>query len=214
MNRIKMEELFVKICGITILDDALSAVEHGADAVGFNFYRQSKRYITPDSAAEIAEKLPAGVLRVGVFVNARRDEVDTAILRSGINGIQFSGDERPEDVLGYHLPVMKAIHISGKESIGEMKTYRAHRYLLDTFHSENYGGTGMPFDWSIAIHAKQFGAIIIAGGLTPENVADAVRMVKPHGVDVSSGVELRPGIKDRKKMGEFILRAREAHTSK
>jgi phosphoribosylanthranilate isomerase len=208
-----MGELFVKICGVTILDDALSAVDYGADAVGFNFYPHSKRYISLDRAAEIAEKLPAGILRVGVFVNPKREEVNAAILRGGINGIQFSGNEPPEEVLGYHLPVIKAIHISGKESVEEMKSYRVDRYLLDTFHSDNYGGTGIPFDWSIAVQAKQFGKIIIAGGLTPENVGDAVRKVKPHGVDVSSGVELSPGIKDHKKMGEFILRAREANAS-
>ena len=108
---------------------------------------------------------------------------------------------------------MKAIHIAGKESIAEMKPYRVDSYLLDTFKSAEYGGTGKPFDWSIAVHAKTFGKVIIAGGLTPENVGDAVRKVKPYGVDVSSGVEIRPGIKDRKKISEFIQRAKEANIS-
>ncbi len=213
MYRTNMGELFVKICGITIFDDALCAVESGADAIGFNFYPQSKRYISPDHAAEIIDRLPGNVMRVGVFVNPDREYVDAAIENSGISGLQFSGNELPEAVLGYHLPVIKAIHVASVESIRAMKSFGAISFLLDTFRNADFGGTGKPFDWDIAIKAKRFGRIIVAGGLTPENVADAVRRIMPHGVDVSSGVELRPGIKDHKKIREFILRAREANTT-
>ena len=209
-----MGDLFVKICGVTVLEDALSAVDSGADAIGFNFYQQSKRYIAPEKAAEIAARLPLRILRVGVFVNPKREDVDKTIVRSGITAIQFSGNEPPDDVTGYYVPVLKAIHVAGKESIAEMKAYLVDSYLLDTFRTDEYGGTGKSFDWNLAVIAKQSGKIILAGGLTPENIADAVRKVLPYGVDVSSGVELRPGIKDHKKMSEFIQRAREANISK
>jgi phosphoribosylanthranilate isomerase len=210
MNRIKMGELFVKICGITILDDALCAVECGANAIGFNFYQQSKRYISPDRAAEIIDRLPGDIMRVGVFVNPDRQYVNAAIENSGISGLQFSGNELPETVSGYHLPVIKAIHVANAESIRGMKSFGVISFLLDTFHEDDFGGTGKLFDWDIAVDAKRFGKVIVAGGLTPENVADAVGKIRPYGVDVSSGVELRPGEKDHKKIKEFILRAREA----
>jgi phosphoribosylanthranilate isomerase len=213
MNRIEMGELFVKICGITTLDDALAAVEHGADALGFNFYGQSKRYITLGRAAEIIERFPVNVLMVGVFVNPDREYVNAAIESVGITGIQFSGNESPEAVAGYHLPVIKAIHVANAESIQEMKLFAPATFLLDTFRNTDFGGTGEQFDLDIAVKAKGSGKVIIAGGLNSENVADAVRKVKPYGVDVSSGVELRPGVKDHKKIREFILHAREAHTS-
>jgi phosphoribosylanthranilate isomerase len=195
------------------LNDALSAVESGADAIGFNFYRQSKRYIAPDRAAEIMECLPRTIAKVGVFVNPEREYVNDTISRSGINSIQFSGNESPEAVSGYSLPVIKAIHVAGAESIGTMKSFGAVSFLLDTFGDADFGGTGKPFDWAIAVEAKRFGKVIVAGGLTPENVTDAVRSIRPYGVDVSSGVEMRPGIKDHNKIREFILRAREAHTT-
>ena len=209
-----MGELFVKICGVTIFDDALCAVENGADAIGFNFYPQSKRYISPDRAAGIIDRLPASVMKIGVFVNPARKDVHAAIKSSGINGLQFSGSELPEAVSGYQLPVIKAIHVASRESIREMKSFGVIDFLLDTFSSDEFGGTGKLFDWDVVMEAKSFGKVIVAGGLTPENVADAVRTAKPYGVDVSSGVELRAGIKDHKKIAAFILRAREAYTTK
>ena len=207
-----MGALFVKMCGITTGDDALAADEAGADAVGFNFYPRSKRYIAPEKAADIIGRMPAGILRVGVFVNPSPGEVQAAINNSGINALQFSGNEEPGNVSGFGLPVMKAVHITDIKSIDAMKFFSVDSYLLDTFNADEFGGTGRTFDWSIAVQAKRFGRIVIAGGLTPENVAEAVRAVKPYGVDVSSGVELRPGIKDKQKVKDFILRAREAHS--
>ena len=151
-------------------------------------------------------------MKIGVFVNPDREDVNAAISKSGINGLQFSGNELPEDVSGYRLPVIKAIHVANVESIQEMKSFRRQSAFCWTHSaSDDFGGTGKLFDWDIAVEAKRFGRVIVAGGLTPENVADAVRKIKPHGVDVSSGVELRPGVKDHKKIKEFILRAREAN---
>jgi len=207
-----MSHLFIKICGITTLDDARAAVKGGADALGFNFYPASKRYIAPGRAAEIIKEMPAEVFRVGVFVDPSKEYVTAAIQETGINVLQFSGNEAPLDVSGFGLPVIKAIHIAGMRSIEEMKLYAVDSYLLDAFSSSEFGGTGQRFDWAIAERAKQFGRIIVAGGLTPENVMDAVRKVRPYGVDVSSGVEIRPGVKDHQKMIDFIRQAREAHS--
>ncbi|MGA7159583.1 MAG: phosphoribosylanthranilate isomerase [Bacteroidota bacterium] len=206
-----MGRLIVKICGVTTLDDALYAVEQGADAVGFNFYRQSKRYISPDQAAKIVDLLPAGLMRIGVFVDPEREFVNAVLQNNKLSALQFSGNEAPEALSGYHLPVIKAIHVANTESIVEMNSYHVDSFLLDTYRSENFGGTGTIFDWNLAVEAKRFGKVMLAGGLTPENVADAVRKVKPYGVDVSSGVEISHGIKDHKKVKEFILRAREAN---
>ncbi len=209
-----MGRLIVKICGVTTLDDALYAAEQGADAIGFNFYQLSKRYISPDHAAEIVNSLRADIMRVGVFVNPEREFVNAVLQSNTLSTLQFSGEEAPDTISGYRLPVIKAIHVANAESIREMKLFNVDSFLLDTFRNEDFGGTGKTFDWDIAVRAKQFGNVIVAGGLTPENIADAVRKVKPHGVDVSSGVEIRPGIKDHKKIKEFILRAREASMTK
>jgi len=206
-----MDRLFVKICGVTNADDATCAVESGADAIGFNFYPSSKRFIVPEKAREISETLDVSILRVGVFVNPARDYVNATTRQVVLNAIQFSGNETPDDVSGYQQKVFKAIHITGVESLGAMKLYSVDAFLLDTHRDGNFGGTGETFDWDVARKAKQFGNVILAGGLTPESVSSAVRLVRPYGVDVSSGVESRPGIKDHKKIREFIRRAREEH---
>jgi len=206
-----MDRLFVKICGVTNAEDATCAVESGADAIGFNFYPSSKRFIVPEKAREISEGLDASILRVGVFVNPAREYVVATIRQVGLNAIQFSGNETPDDVSGYQLKVFKAIHITGVESLAAMKLYGVDAFLLDTHRDGDFGGTGETFDWDVARKAKQFGKVIMAGGLTPQNVSAAVRLVRPYGVDVSSGVEARPGIKDNKKIADFIRRAREAH---
>ena len=207
-----MDRLFIKICGVTNADDAACAVESGADAIGFNFYPSSKRFIVPENAREISEALDVSILRVGVFVNPAQDYVDATIRQVALNAIQFSGNETPDDVSGYQLRVFKAIHITGVESLAALKLYGVDAFLLDTHREGEFGGTGETFDWDVARKAKQFGKVILAGGLTPGNVSPAVRLVRPYGVDVSSGVESRPGIKDHKKIRDFIRRAREEHT--
>lgn len=206
-----MDRLFVKICGVTNADDANCAVECGADAIGFNFYPPSKRFIVSEKAHEISEALDVSILRTGVFVNPARDYVNATIRQVALDAIQFSGNEMPDDVSGYTLKVFKAIHITGVESLAAMKSYCVDAFLLDTHRDGDFGGTGETFDWDVARKGKQFGRVILAGGLTPENVSAAVRLVQPYGVDVSSGVEARPGIKDHKKIRDFIRRAREEH---
>ena len=209
-----MDRLFVKICGVTNAHDAMCALESGADAIGFNFYPSSKRFILPEQAGEISKVLDDSILRVGVFVNPAREYVNATLRKLALNVIQFSGNEMPDDVSGYRRQVFKAIHIKGVESLAAMKLYGVDAFLLDTHRLGEFGGTGETFDWDVARKAKQFGKVILAGGLTPANVSAAVRLADPYGVDVSSGVESRPGIKDHKKIKDFIRHARKEHAQK
>ena len=198
-------ETRVKICGITNLADALAAVEAGADALGFNFYEKSPRFISLKTAAEISRQLPTFVMRVGLFVNAPEDLVTRAIGECGLTMLQFHGDEPPEFCTQFGLMSMKAFRIRDAESLVEIPNYQTDAYLLDAFSPEARGGTGETFNWDLAVEAQKFGKpIFLAGGLTPENVAAAVRKVRPFGVDVSSGVESSPGKKDHAKVNAFI----------
>ena len=208
-----MEHLFVKICGITRAEDALSAVEAGADAIGFNFYQGSKRFISPGAAAAIAATMHGKTAKVGVFVNPTVDEVRAVLREVGLDVLQFSGEEKPSLLAEFPTPVYKVIHVRGSSSLAQMDDYKATAYLLDTFVPGEFGGTGVPFDWKLAKDGGAGRKIIIAGGLTPENVEQAVRAAAPFGVDVSGGVEVRPGVKDPTKMEQFILRARRAVNS-
>lgn len=202
-------ETKVKICGITNLADAQAAVEAGADALGFNFYEKSPRFIPLKTAAEISKQLPPFVMRVGVFVNAPADFVLRAIAEAGLTMLQFHGDEPPEFCAQFGLMSMKAFRIRDESSLAELPKYTTDAYLLDAYSAEARGGTGEKFNWELAVEAQKFGKpIFLAGGLTPENVADAVRKVQPFGVDVSSGVESAPGKKDQAKVKAFIHAAK------
>jgi phosphoribosylanthranilate isomerase len=201
----------VKICGITNPADAQTAVEAGADALGFNFYEQSPRHVLLKTAAEISKQLPLFVMRVGVFVNAPEDFVLRAIGECHLSLLQFHGDEPPEFCTQFGLMSMKAFRIHDAESLREIPNYPTDAYLLDAFSPVTLGGTGETFNWDLAIEAQKFGKpIFLAGGLTPENVAEAVRKVQPFGVDVSSGVEISPGKKDHQKVKDFIANTRHA----
>ena len=201
----------VKICGITNLTDAQAAVEAGADALGFNFYEKSPRYVSLKTAAAISKQLPPFVMRVGVFVNAPEDFVLRTIAEGGLTMLQFHGDEPPEFCTQFGLMSMKAFRIRDESSLAELPKYATDAYLLDAYSSEARGGTGEKFNWNLAIEAQKFGKpIFLAGGLTPKNIADAVRQVKPFGVDVSSGVESAPGKKDHAKLKAFIEAAKTA----
>jgi phosphoribosylanthranilate isomerase len=201
----------VKICGITNFADAQAAVEAGADALGFNFYEKSPRFISLKATAEISKQLPPFAMRVGVFVNAPEDFVLRAIAESGLTMLQFHGDEPPEFCAQFGLMSMKAFRIRDEASLAELPKFATDAYLLDAYSAEARGGTGEKFNWELAVEAQKFGKpIFLAGGLTPENVADAVRKVQPFGVDVSSGVEISPGKKDHAKVKAFIEAAREA----
>jgi phosphoribosylanthranilate isomerase len=199
----------VKICGITNLADAQVAVEAGADALGFNFYEKSPRFVSLKTTSEISKQLPPFIMRVGIFVNAPEDFVLTAIAECNLTMLQFHGDEQPEFCTQFGLMSMKAFRIRDEKSLAELPNYKTDAYLLDAFSSTTPGGTGEKFNWELAVEAQKFGKpIFLAGGLTPENIAEAVRKVKPFGVDVSSGVEISPGKKDHAKVQAFIQAAK------
>ncbi len=200
----------IKICGITQKEDALCAVDAGADAVGFVFHPHSVRFIHPDDAGDIISALPPDVLPVGVFVNTPRDQVLETIRRSGVRALQFHGEESPGSILGYDRVVIKAHRVGPTLDLEVLRTYNVYAHLLDTFVEGVYGGTGKAFDWQVAAHAREFGRIILSGGLNEENIRDAIYASDPHAVDTSSGVELRPGFKDPEKMRLFVRRARDA----
>ena len=201
----------VKICGITNIDDAMAAVSVGADALGFVFFQGSPRYISPDAAAAIIRKLPSFVMTIGVFVDEKPDQIEMIIASTGLDVIQLHGDEPPE-MCAFSRRIIKAIRVKSLASLDPVVHYRdkVSAFLLDTFSPNSFGGTGQKFNWDIATHAKQFGRIILSGGLTPDNIIEAVKQVEPYGVDVSSGVELRKGKKDHLKMRLFIERAKTA----
>lgn len=201
----------VKICGITNLDDAMAAVDFGADALGFVFFKGSPRYISQESAGAIIRRLPSFITTVGVFVNESIDRIEDAIELTGIDVVQLHGDEPPE-MCNLSRRVIKAIRVKSLESLDPIKNYKdmVSAFLLDTFTPDTFGGTGQRFNWDIAADAKQFGRIILAGGLTPDNIANAIRQVRPYGVDVSSGVEEKKGKKDHTKLKLFIERAKIA----
>lgn len=197
----------VKICGITNLDDAQKAVAFGADALGFVFYKGSPRYIHPDEAEKIIMALPPFITTVGVFVDESKNEVQRIIRHTGIDTVQFHGHEPPEACI---IPkrVIKAIRVKELSDLEPLKHYHVSAFLLDTYTPDLLGGTGKLFNWDIALEAKQFGKIILAGGLDPDNIEKAVRWVHPYGVDVSSGVEEEKGKKDHVKVALFIAKAK------
>jgi len=200
----------VKICGITNLDDALDAVDAGADALGFMFYDGSPRNMSAKAAAEIIRQLPPFVAKVGVFVDPGEKAVLEMISLCGPDTLQFHGAETPAFCRKFSpLKVFKAFRIRNLESLQSLPAYKTDAWLLDSFVPDKPGGSGVTFNWDLAVEARKLGPpIILAGGLTPENVADAVRKVRPYAVDVSSGVESSPGKKDHAKMRDFIAAVR------
>lgn len=203
--------LKVKICGITNVADAVAAVESHADALGFVFSAPSPRRVTISTAAGIVRDLPPWVVKVGVFVDADEDTVVRAIGECGLNLLQFHGNEPPEYCLQFGVMSMKAFRIRDAESLTILPRYRTDAWLLDAYVRDKAGGTGQTFNWDLAVEANRLGRpIFLAGGLTPENVADAVRKVRPYAVDVSGGVESEPGRKDHARVRAFIEAARGA----
>jgi phosphoribosylanthranilate isomerase len=199
----------VKICGITNLPDGMAAAEAGADALGFVFYDQSPRCISVEAASVLALQLPPFILKVGVFVNAPEDLVIRAIRECGLNLLQFHGDEPPGYCLQFGLMSMKAFRVRDAASLQPVLDYQTDAWLLDAFSTDAPGGTGETFNWGLALEAQGWGRpVFLAGGLTPENVAEAVRCARPYGVDVSSGVEATPGRKDHAKVRAFIQAAK------
>ncbi len=206
--------MFIKICGITHIEDALVAVEAGADALGFNFYRKSPRFVEKEKVLEILEDIPPSVLKVGVFVNESEDLVQDLSQVLSLDYLQFHGDETPYYCEQFATPYWKAFRLhaesveKSEKTFDLMKKYHCDYYLIDTFSEDVFGGTGKTGNWALAREAKKMGKIILAGGLTPDNVEEAIRTVQPDGLDVASGVEERPGKKSREKIELFISRAR------
>jgi len=200
----------VKICGITNLEDALQAVETGADALGFVFCHDSPRHIFPEQAADIIRHLPPFVQTVGLFVNEAPETVNETADLCGLDVVQLHGDESPEYCEEIRRRIIKAFRVKSITCLEPMQRYRVNGFLLDAWSPTAHGGTGRTFNWEIAACAALASRIILAGGLTPENVADAIQQVRPYGVDVSSGVESSPGKKDISKLHNFILAVRQA----
>ena len=199
----------IKVCGTTNLKDALFAVDSGADAIGFIFYKKSPRYILQKDAKDIVAKLPPFVETVGVFVNETSDRVNRIAEQCKLTAIQLHGDESSAFCRRIKRRVIKAFRVKDTNSFKGMADYDVSGFLLDSYNEESKGGTGKTFDWNLALRAKKQGPIILAGGLNPYNVYTAIHRVKPYGVDVCSGVEKSPGIKDSVKIDEFIKSVRK-----
>jgi phosphoribosylanthranilate isomerase len=199
----------VKVCGITNLADAEKSLEFGADMLGFNFYQPSPRAIAADKARELVERLPANSFNVALFVNEAREKAQQVIAagqladgRQAYRGLQFHGEETAQYCRGWPMKVIKAFRLKEKDSLAGMKDFPADFYLLDSW-SEGYGGSGTAFPW-VWLEGLDASKLILSGGLRLENVVEAIRRIRPFGVDVCSGVEARPGIKDHGKLKDFI----------
>jgi phosphoribosylanthranilate isomerase len=206
--------MFVKVCGITSLEDALVAVDAGADALGFNFYRRSSRYLAPEDARRIIERLPSTVMSVGVFVNEGEPEQVARIADvARLTAVQLHGDESPEYC--YTLRdrfIIKALRVSNGFEPQSVKGYETDAILLDAYTEDARGGTGRVVDWELAKRVRELvPQLFLAGGLSPENIAGAIATVKPDAVDACSGLERAPGKKDPEHVRAFIIAARAAH---
>lgn len=207
----------VKVCGITNGEDALAAVESGADALGFIFYEKSPRYVVPAIAGQIIAELPPLVVSVGVFVNEGLATVRSIMDTCHLGMAQLHGDENASYCHELSRPVIKALRLKNRESLLALAEYQGRGsvrgFVLDTFSEVAYGGTGQITDWTLAAEVAKSTPILLAGGLTADNVTEAIRVVRPYGVDVSSGVESAPGKKDRAKLRAFLEAVRVVSSS-
>jgi Phosphoribosylanthranilate isomerase len=202
----------IKICGITNFEDALLSVKLGADALGFNFYKKSPRYIKPENAYDITTQINGDVLKVGVFVNEDFDKIMDIAKTSGINAIQLHGEESPEFAARLKhetgLTVIKAFRVSPDFVPEDVLLYDVDAILLDAYSKNAHGGTGHTFDWEIAKKVSSiFPIMYLAGGISPANVAQAIDFVAPYAIDACSGLESEPGVKDESKMLSFLGQA-------
>jgi phosphoribosylanthranilate isomerase len=194
----------IKICGITNMDDALLAAELGADALGFIFVKTSPRYIRPSAARKIIQELPPFVIPVGVVADSTREDILDLIEETRIGCVQLHGNESPKELAKFPIPIYKSFRVDKEFNLETLQRYKGSAYLLDAHVEGALGGTGKTFDWEIAIAAKAYGRIILAGGLTPENIAEAVKKVQPYAVDANSGVESVPGKKNKNKLEQLF----------
>ena len=200
-----MGRVRVKICGVRSLEEARAAFDAGADALGFNFWPESPRYIAPEAARAITSQLPPLIAFVGVFVNEERESIMDIVSQVGLSAVQLHGDESPDFCARlYRVKIIKAFRVGEDFDVGLIEKYSVSAALLDTRIEGSFGGTGQRFDWSVALEAKKRAPVILAGGLTIENVADAIGQVSPMAIDVCSGVEASPGSKDLDKLRSFM----------
>lgn len=193
----------VKICGITNYEDARLCCDSGADALGFIFCEKSKRYIRPKVAEKIIARLPAFIMKIGVFVNEKADTVNQISREINLTGVQLHGEESPEFTAQIFLPVIKAFRINEPFDFSILDGYNQCKFLFDAFISDDYGGTGISFNWDIIPYQIRK-EIIIAGGVSSDNIESIYKKIKPEGVDLSSSLEISPGIKDEEKVKEFF----------
>lgn len=200
----------IKICGITNAADARLCVECGVDALGFIFVERTPRYVTPDAAARIVATLPPFVTPVGVFWDHAPGHVKAVAEQCGLGALQFHGEEPPEDLQDYRLPVIKTLKVAVAADLARMADYRVAAFLLDSPSRWSEGEARPPIPWDVAADAARRHPVLLSAGLTPDNVAEAVRRVRPYGVDVNSGVEASPGRKDEARVRRFVTGARAA----
>ncbi len=206
-----MQRVRVKICGIRNLEEAQTAIDAGADALGFNFWSKSARYVSPDKARDIIHRLPAFVSCTGVFVNESSEKIKEIVSNTGIDAVQLHGDEEPDfcrEIDGVKL--IKAFRVGEDFDVKVIQNYKVSAVLLDAKVKGTYGGTGQRFDWRLALEAKKILPVILAGGITIENVAEAIQVVRPYAIDVCSSVEAEPGRKDVTKIREFMREVERA----
>lgn len=205
----------IKICGITNMEDAIICAERGVDVLGFIFYDKSPRYVEPKTVFQIRKRLPPFITTVGVFVNSSIEAVKSVLAETNVDCVQFHGDESPGFCDGVYefadKKVIKAFRIRERLDIQKLGNYNVDAYLLDTYREGVPGGTGETFDWNLAAEAKSNRRIILSGGLTPENISRAIKLVRPYAVDVSSGVEAKAGKKDSDKLKKFIDQVRRTN---
>ena len=203
---------FVKVCGITRVEDAVAALAAGATTLGFVFWPESPRAVTPDQAAAIIAALPYGTGAVGVFVNQPADQINGTVRRAGLTGIQLHGDETPAILSSLRRPVLKAVSLAAVDA-AVTDWPESVLLLVDAHDPERRGGTGNRVDWEVAAAVAKRRRLVLAGGLRPENVREAIATVRPFGVDVSSGVEDAPGVKSVTKLTSFCeaVRAADGH---
>lgn len=193
----------VKICGITNIEDAQICTEYGADALGFIFHPDSKRFITPPAAKEIISKLPLFLTKVGVFVNVKQDYVNNIANEIGLTAVQLHGDESIEYTSRIELPVIKSFRVDDSFDYSQLMQFSEHSILLDAYSKANYGGTGKKFDWN-AIPSELRNRIILAGGIAKENIEEIYNEIRPQAVDLSSSLESAPGKKEHQKVKSFF----------
>jgi phosphoribosylanthranilate isomerase len=200
----------VKICGITNIEDALFAIKAGADAIGFVFYKNSPRYISPLGLKKIIDRLTQEIAKVGVFVGAKEKEIRYAADLCGLQMLQLHGDETPEFCARLKdYKVIKAFRIKRKRDVRSALRYRVYGYLFDAYRRSRPGGTGERFDWQLLEDLEAQAEIFLSGGLSTANVKEAIQTVRPDWVDVSSSLEIKPGLKDHQKIKDFIEAVRK-----